>query len=144
MPCPYVAQRNVRRFINRIWYKSTTQGLNQENSIMASQVETLSRREMLNRSLALSALASAQVAWPDWMPRLSFAPKNRAPRGDVLVVVFLRGGADGLNIIVPHGEATYYAARPQIGIARPDDGKADVAAKSLDLDGFFGLHPALS
>ncbi len=111
---------------------------------MARNVETISRREMLNRSLALSALASAQIAWPDWMPRLSFAPKNRAPRGDVLVVVFLRGGADGLNIIVPHGENAYYDARQQIGIARPDDSKADTTKKSLDLDGFFGLHPALS
>jgi uncharacterized protein (DUF1501 family) len=111
---------------------------------MARQVETISRREMLNRSLALSALASAQVAWPGWMPRLAFAPKNRAPRGDVLVVVFLRGGADGLNIVVPHGEKAYYDARPQLAVARPDDNKADAANRSLDLDGFFGLNPTLS
>src|SRR5262249_29471010 len=111
---------------------------------MARQTQTVSRREMLNRSFALSALAAAQVAWPGWMPRLAFAPKNRAPRGDVLVCIFLRGGADGLNIIVPHGEDAYYGARPEINIARPDDGKADPAKKSLDLDGFFGLHPALN
>lgn len=111
---------------------------------MANETKTLSRREMLNRSMALAALASAQIAWPNWMPRLAFAPKNRAPRGDVLVCVFLRGGADGLNIIVPHGEDAYYKARPQIGIARPDDSKADATNKALDLDGFFGLHPALS
>ncbi len=111
---------------------------------MAPETQTMTRREMLNRTLALSALASAQVAWPSWMPRLSFAPRNRAPRGDVLVVVFLRGGADGLNIVVPHGEDAYYQARPQIGIARPDDNKADATNKSLDLDGFFGLHPALA
>ncbi len=111
---------------------------------MANETKTISRREMLNRSMALAALASAQIAWPNWMPRLAFAPKNRAPRGDVLVCIFLRGGADGLNIIVPHGEDAYYKARPQIGIARPDDSKADATNKSLDLDGFFGLHPALS
>ncbi len=107
------------------------------------ETETITRRDMLKRSMALSALASAQIAWPGWMPRLSFAPKNRAPRGDVLVVVFLRGGADGLNIVVPHGENAYYDARPQINLARPDDSKADKGKKALDLDGFFGVHPAL-
>src|SRR5262245_10497175 len=105
--------------------------------------ETITRRDMLNRSFALSALAAAQVAWPAWMPRLSFAPKYRAPRGDVLICIFLRGGADGLNVIVPHGEAAYFDARPRIGIARPDDSKADAKQKALDLDGFFGIHPAL-
>ncbi len=111
---------------------------------MTRQTTTISRREMLNRSMALAAMASAQLAWPNWMPRLAFAPNNRAPRGDVLVAIFLRGGADGLNIVVPHGDTNYYTARPQINIARPDDNKADADKKSLDLDGFFGLHPALS
>ena len=41
---------------------------------------------------------------------------------------------DGLNIVVPHGEAAYYAMRPSINIPRKD---------VLDLDGFFGLHPSL-
>jgi uncharacterized protein (DUF1501 family) len=111
---------------------------------MTRQTETTTRREMLQRSFALSALASAQIAWPNWMPRLAFAPKNRAPRGDVLVCVFLRGGADGLNMVVPHGDSAYYSARPQLAVARPDDSKADAANKSLDLDGFFGLHPVLA
>ena len=110
---------------------------------MARETQTMSRREMLNRSMALAALASAQIAWPSWMPRLAFAPKNSAPRGDVLVAIFLRGGADGLNIIVPHGDTAYYKARPLINIARPDDNSADASKKALDLDGFFGLHPAL-
>src|SRR5581483_1526287 len=101
-----------------------------EDSNMARSVETLTRREMLNRSFALSALAAAQVAWPSWMPRLAFAPKTRAPRGDVLICIFLRGGADGLNIIVPHGENAYYNARPAINIARPDDSKADITNKA--------------
>ncbi len=56
-----------------------------------------------------------------WIPRLSFAPKNTAPRGDTLVVVFLRGAADVLNMVVPHGEDAYYALRPTLGIPRPDD-----------------------
>ncbi|MBI3173617.1 MAG: DUF1501 domain-containing protein [Chloroflexi bacterium] len=76
-----------------------------------------------------------------WMPRLAFAPKNSAPRGDTLVVIFLRGAADVLNIIVPHGEDAYYALRPTLGIPRPDDRKSKL--RTLDLDGFFGFHPAL-
>lgn len=57
-----------------------------------------------------------------------------------LVVVFQRGAVDGLNVVVPHGEKAYYDARPTIAIPRP--GKGDEAA--LDLDGFFGFHPALA
>ncbi|MDE1170269.1 MAG: DUF1501 domain-containing protein [Verrucomicrobium sp.] len=53
-----------------------------------------------------------------------------------LVVVFLRGGMDGLNFVVPHGDADYYKLRQSIAIAAP--GSADGA---LDLDGHFGLHP---
>ncbi len=78
---------------------------------------------------------------PTWMPRLSFAPANTAPRGDTLVVVFLRGAADVLNMVVPHGEDAYYQLRPSLGIARPDDSNAKQADRAVDLDGFFGLHP---
>jgi uncharacterized protein (DUF1501 family) len=52
-----------------------------------------------------------------------------------LVVIFQRGAADGLNIVVPHGEAAYYALRPTIAIPR---------SEVIDLDGFFGLHPAMT
>jgi uncharacterized protein (DUF1501 family) len=80
---------------------------------------------------------------PSWMPRLAFAPQNSAPRGDVLVVVFLRGAADVLNMVVPHGEESYYRLRPSLGIPRPDDTKAKKSGRAIDLDGFFGLHPAM-
>ncbi len=52
-----------------------------------------------------------------------------------LVVLFQRGAADGLNIVVPYREKNYYAMRPSIAI-RPEE--------VLDLDGFFGLHPAMA
>ena len=106
--------------------------------------ESITRRDAMNRSLTLAALAGAQMAWPSWMPRLAFAPQNSAPRGDTLVAVFMRGAADGLNIIVPHGEDTYYKARPTLAVARPDDNSVDPSKRVLDLDGFFGLNPALS
>jgi uncharacterized protein (DUF1501 family) len=79
-----------------------------------------------------------------WLPRLSFAPVNTAPRGDTLVVVFLRGAADVLNMVVPHGEDAYYQLRPSLGIARPDDSKKKKEERTVDLDGFFGLHPNMS
>ena len=55
-----------------------------------------------------------------------------------LVVIFLRGAIDGLNVVVPHQEDDYYQARPTIAIPYPQE-KDGV----LDLDGFFGLHPKL-
>lgn len=78
-----------------------------------------------------------------WLPRLAFAPPQIAPRGDTLVVIFLRGAADVLNMVVPHGENAYYNLRPSLGIPRPDDKRAKNEARSLDLDGFFGLHPEM-
>lgn len=59
--------------------------------------------------------------------------------GRVMVCIFQRGAVDGLNMVVPHGESRYYALRNSIAIARP--GSNDGA---IDLDGFFGLHPAMS
>ena len=52
-----------------------------------------------------------------------------------LVVLFQRGAADGLNIVVPYREKNYYTMRPSIAIRQQD---------VLDLNGFFGLHPALA
>src|SRR5262245_20660181 len=101
---------------------------------------TFSRRNFIKMSAALPVLA----AWPQWLPRLAFAPPQTAPRGDILVCVFLRGAADALNIVVPHGDAVYYQQRPSLAIPRPDDLKAEARLRTVDLDGFFGLHPALS
>jgi uncharacterized protein (DUF1501 family) len=58
-----------------------------------------------------------------------------------LVVLFQRGAADGLNIVVPFGEPNYYRMRPSIAIPQPKRGGGDAA---IDLDGFFGLHPGLA
>ena len=92
--------------------------------------------------MTLQPLPLLSPSRASWMPRLAFAPKNSAPRGDTLVVIFLRGAADTLNIVVPHAEDAYYKLRPTLGIPRPDDNKASL--RTLDLDGFFGFHPAMS
>lgn len=94
----------------------------------------LSRRFLLKSSgLALAGSAAA----PSFLLRgaaLESKPKK------VLVALFQRGAVDGLNMVVPYSEKRYYELRPTLALARP--GKGDDAV--LDLDGRFGLHPALA
>ena len=78
---------------------------------------------------------------PSFLRRTAFATELRgAARGKILVVLFQRGAADALNMVVPHGDPDYYRLRPTIAIPRP----AARTDASLDLDGFFALHPALA
>ncbi|MEP6961789.1 MAG: DUF1501 domain-containing protein [Acidobacteriota bacterium] len=94
-----------------------------------------SRRLFLkNSALALYGVGTA----PLWMAR---AVQGATRRNKVLVAILQRGAMDGLNVVVPFGEAAYAGLRPNIGIAAPSPGSADSA---IDLDGFFGLHPALA
>jgi uncharacterized protein (DUF1501 family) len=97
----------------------------------------LTRRVFLRNS-ALAVVGTAAV--PSFLTRAAFGAveAGAVKAGAVnkrLVVIFQRGAADGLNIVVPHAEPQYYAMRPSINIPR----KA-----VLDLDGFFGLHPSLA
>jgi uncharacterized protein (DUF1501 family) len=91
---------------------------------------------MRDGALALVALGAA----PPFVMRTALA-QSRAARGKVLIVVFQRGAVDGLSMVVPHGDRQYYDARGAIAIARPAPGTSDT---TLDLDGFFGLHPSLA
>lgn len=56
-----------------------------------------------------------------------------------LIVVMLRGAVDGLNVVAPYGDPEYARLRPTIGLAAPGQENG-----ALDLDGYFGLHPALA
>jgi uncharacterized protein (DUF1501 family) len=77
---------------------------------------------------------------PQFLRRTTFGMElPRAANGKVLVCLFQRGAADALNVLVPHADDNYYSLRPNIAVPRP--GGANTA---LDLDGFYGLHPALS
>jgi len=87
---------------------------------------------------ALTLLAMGAV--PRFVVRTALG-QSRAARSKVLIVVFQRGAVDGLSMVVPHGDPDYYAARGNIAIARPAAGGAET---TVDLDGFFGLHPSLS
>jgi len=85
------------------------------------------------------ALASFGLA-PRALVRALEAAEPAAGRR--LVVVFQRGAMDGLNVVVPFGEKAYRGARPTIAIPEPRRG-APAGQAARDLDGFFGLHPAL-
>jgi uncharacterized protein (DUF1501 family) len=90
-------------------------------------------RRIFLRNGALTVVATAAV--PPFLTRAARAAGLAGGNQKRLVVIFQRGAADGLNIVIPHGEKAYYAMRPSINIPRKD---------VLDLDGFFGLHPSLS
>ncbi len=101
---------------------------------------TITRRSFLRSGTLLTAASLL----PRWTPRLAFSPPERGPSGDVLIAVFMRGAADALNMLIPHGDDGYYTLRPTLGIPRPDDRHAPASERTIDLDGFFGLHPSLS
>jgi uncharacterized protein (DUF1501 family) len=60
-------------------------------------------------------------------------------RRKTLIAIFQRGAVDGLNMVVPFGEHSYYDLRPNIAIPKPDGG----VESAINLDGYFGLHPSL-
>jgi uncharacterized protein (DUF1501 family) len=96
----------------------------------------ISRRVLLrNGGLALVSLGFA----PGFVARAAAA--GSPARRRVLIAIFQRGAADGLNIVVPFAERDYYSARPTIAIPQPGGGREGAA---LDLDGFFALHPRLA
>ncbi|HUY18706.1 MAG TPA: DUF1501 domain-containing protein [Candidatus Binataceae bacterium] len=95
----------------------------------------VSRREFLRRAAILGAAGVVAIGPAGWAARAVASDGNRRR----LIVVFLRGAVDGLNVVAPHGEPAYYDRRPTIAIARAGGDGALV-----NLDGFFGLHPALA
>jgi uncharacterized protein (DUF1501 family) len=95
-------------------------------------MNTTRRIFLRNGALALAGTA----ALPAFLTRAVMAATTEAKaEGKRLVVIFQRGAADGLNIVVPWREPNYYTMRPSIAIPQKE---------VLDLDGFFGLHPAMS
>jgi uncharacterized protein (DUF1501 family) len=93
---------------------------------------SLTRRIFLRNS-ALAVVGTAAV--PTFLTRAAFGAAETGDRTKRLVVIFQRGAADGLNIVVPYAEPQYYTMRPSINIPRKS---------VIELDGRFGLHPSLS
>ena len=101
-----------------------------------TEYNELSRREFLARSTAAAIVAAS----PAWLPRVTYAQTEDTSR-DVIVSIFLRGGADGLSLVPPFGESAYYSLRPTINVPRPD---STATNKAIDLNGFFGFAPAMA
>src|ERR1700757_1262487 len=95
-------------------------------------------RRILLRNASLTMVGAA----PFWLKRALYAASAPTAHSKILVAIFQRGAADGLNIVVPHGDKRYYSLRPTIAIPRPLS--SDPENSAVDLDGFFGLHPALA
>jgi uncharacterized protein (DUF1501 family) len=86
------------------------------------------RRDFLTAGLAATTVAVGGRAWS-------------APATDQrLLVIFLRGGYDAMNVVIPTSSDFYYESRPTIAIARPDPANPNAA---LPLDSDWSLHPAL-
>jgi uncharacterized protein (DUF1501 family) len=90
-------------------------------------------RRIFLRNSALAVVGTTAI--PSFLTRAAYGAVDSGTRTKRLVVIFQRGAADGLNIVVPHAEPAYYAMRPSINIPR---------SSVIDLDGFFGLHPSLA
>lgn len=92
-------------------------------------------RVQVSRRGVLMGMGMAALGWATApATALSQVAVGRQKDGNVLVNVFLRGGMDGLNVVVPYGDDDYARNRPSLGFAK---------SEVRDLDGFFGLNPAL-
>ncbi|MFQ5746339.1 MAG: DUF1501 domain-containing protein [Gemmatimonadota bacterium] len=101
-------------------------------------MRTIERRIFLKEgAVALFALGLP----PAFLSRPLLAGTGGSDRRRTLVCLFQRGAVDGLNMVVPFGDAAYYKRRRSIAIPAPRRGSDEAA---LDLDGRFGLHPALA
>src|SRR5258708_39235741 len=88
------------------------------------------------KSSGLTVVSGALL--PNVFVRMARAATTKGKK--IVVAIFQRGAVDGLNVVIPYGEKTYYDARPNISIPHP--GGTEGAA--LNLDGFFRLHPPLA
>lgn len=94
---------------------------------------SLSRRGLLRGALAAAGLGAGASLFGSTFLQASYGATR--PSGNVLVLLSLRGASDGLSLVVPHGDPTYYAARPRIAVPR---------TALIAQDAFFGLHPELA
>ncbi len=109
------------------------------------------KRKMVTRRVFMKEGAAAFVGigsafvLPHFLIRAAYAamPEGSTPdaKRKTLIVLFQRGAADGLSMVIPFAEDMYYNVRPTISVPLP---LAGVSNGAIDLDGFFALHPALA
>ncbi len=93
----------------------------------------LNRRQFL-RSAYLVSLAGLLPSTNSW----AYSNGNSDSSNNKLIVILLRGAVDGLSVVPPYADSLYYSLRPSIAVAKPGNNNG-----VLDLDGHFGMHPAL-
>jgi uncharacterized protein (DUF1501 family) len=108
-------------------------------------MKTTRRLFLKSGAIAVASVGTAPAFGPSFLHSTAFADEprrnGRAAGGrKVLICIFQRGAVDGLSMMVPHGDTHYYQHRNLNGIAIPRTGDGSV----IDLDGTFGLHPALA
>ena len=94
---------------------------------------------MVSRRLFLKSGGAAMFTLGFAPSFLARAAEAAGARPRLLIAIFQRGAVDGLNMVIPYGEADYYRLRPTIAIPRPGG-----AGAAIDLDGFFALHPSMA
>ena len=95
------------------------------------------KRRAFVRHGALALLALGLP--PDFLTRSLLAQSTAGAKKKTLICIFQRGAVDGLSMVTPFGERDYYARRRSIAVPAPSSSGGNL----IDLDGFFGLHPAL-
>ncbi len=112
-----------------------------EEQCACEEYRELSRRGFIGAT----GVAAGAALLPGWLPEIKYAESQNSSR-DVIVSVFLRGGADGLTMVAPFADADYYRGRPAIAVPRPDTSASN---RGTALDNFFmfppgmmGLYPA--
>src|SRR4026207_400829 len=99
----------------------------------------MNRRFFLKSGSVALASVGMSLSAPSFLERIVLGNTPPTGKRKTLIAIFQRGAVDGLNVVVPFGEANYYELRPSIAIPKP--GNSDAA---INLDGFFGLHPSMS
>lgn len=102
-----------------------------------SEYNELSRRQFVTWSAGAALLASIV---PPWLPKVVLAESYTSDR-DVIISIFMRGGADGLSLVAPFADPEYYAGRPTIAIPRPD---SSASTRGIALDDRFAFPQAMA
>src|SRR5512132_998734 len=101
----------------------------------------MNRRYFLKSGSIALASVGMSLSAPGFLERAVMGSTGSGGKRKTLIAIFQRGAVDGLNMVVPFGESNYYDLRPSIAIPKPESNNAEAA---INLDGFFGLHPAMS
>ena len=104
------------------------------------EYNVLSRRQFVAGTSAAAAAGTFFPIFPSWLPQVVLKESEDTTR-DVIVSVFLRGGCDGLSIVVPFFDPAYYTGRPTIAVPRPD---STATNRGTALDDRFAFPQAMN